>query len=51
MKNFNFTYKVLIVKFERKRWPLRRSRYTWDGDIKMYCKEMGYESVDWNEVV
>jgi len=40
MKNCKFTYKVLIVKCERKRWPLRKHRYTWDGDIKMDCKEI-----------
>jgi len=50
MKNCNFTYKLLIVKCERKRCPLRR-RYTWDGDIKMDCKEIGCEGVDWNEIV
>jgi hypothetical protein len=36
------SYKILVVKFEGK-----RPRHKCEDNIKMYLKEVGYESVEW----
>jgi hypothetical protein len=38
-------YKLLVGKPEGKR-PLGRPKRTWENNIKMHLKEMGFESVD-----
>jgi hypothetical protein len=39
-------YRILVGKPERKR-PFFRPRCRWEGNIKMYFKEIGYEGADW----
>jgi len=39
-------YKILVEKLEEKR-PLRRPRYIWKGNIRMDCRKIRWESVDW----
>jgi hypothetical protein len=39
-------YKILIGKPEGKR-PLRKPRHRWEGNIKMYLREIMLEGVDW----
>jgi hypothetical protein len=39
-------YKILVRKHEGKR-PLRRPSCTWEDNIRMYLREIGWEVVDW----
>jgi hypothetical protein len=39
-------YKIVVGKVERKR-PLGGLRHRWKVNIKMNCREMGWEFVDW----
>jgi hypothetical protein len=39
-------YNILVEEPEGKR-PLARSRRTWEGNIRMDFREIGWESVDW----
>ena len=43
-------YRVLVGKYEGKR-PLGRPRRTWEDNIKMDLQEVGYEGMDWIELV
>jgi hypothetical protein len=40
------TYGTLVGNPEGKR-PLRRPRHTWENNIRMYFREMGWKGVDW----
>jgi hypothetical protein len=40
------TYRVLVWKPEGKR-PLQRSRCTWEDNIKMDLREIGWGDMDW----
>jgi hypothetical protein len=42
-------YRVLVGKPEGKR-PLGRPKRRWDDNIKMYLQEIGYGSMDRNEL-
>jgi hypothetical protein len=41
-------YRDLVGKHKEK-IPLGRSKHKWDGKIKMYLREIGFECVDWIE--
>jgi hypothetical protein len=43
-------YKILVEKPAGKR-PLGRQRRRWVGNIKMYLREIGWDGVDWIDVV
>jgi hypothetical protein len=38
-------YRVLVGIPDRK-WPLVRPRRRWDGNIKMYLKDVGWKGMD-----
>jgi len=38
--------KILVRKPEGMR-PLRRCRHTWEDNIRMDLRELGWENVDW----
>jgi hypothetical protein len=38
--------RVLVGKPKGKR-PLRRSRHRWEGDIKIYLREIGWDNMGW----
>jgi hypothetical protein len=40
------SYNILVGKPEGKR-PIRRYRLRWEDNIRMDCKELGWEGVDW----
>jgi hypothetical protein len=44
------TYRILVRKPEGKR-PLRRPRRRWVDDIKMNLREIGWDGVDWTDLV
>jgi hypothetical protein len=46
MEEMRNTYEILVGKPEVKR-PLGRPRRIWEDNIKMYLKEIYFESVDW----
>jgi hypothetical protein len=39
-------YKIFVRNSEGKR-PLRRPRYSWEDNIRMDLREIGWEVVDW----
>jgi hypothetical protein len=39
-------YAILVGKPEGKR-PLGRPKHRWEGNIRMYLKEISWEGVDW----
>jgi hypothetical protein len=43
-------YKVLVGNPEEKR-PLGRLRHRWEDGIKMDCREIGWEGVEWIHLV
>jgi hypothetical protein len=43
-------YRVVVEKPEEKR-PLGRPRHRWEDNIKVDLQEVGYEGVDWIELV
>jgi hypothetical protein len=43
-------YKILFRKPEGKRL-LRRPRHSWEDNIRMNLKEIGWEGVDWSHLV
>jgi hypothetical protein len=43
-------YRIVVEKPERKR-PLRRPRHRWVDNIKMVLREIGWDGVDWIELV
>jgi hypothetical protein len=43
-------YRILVEKPERKR-PLGRSRRRWVDNIKMDLREIGWDGMDWIELV
>ena len=46
MEQSRNSYRVLVEKPEEKR-PLGRSRRTWEDNIKMNLREVGYDPRDW----
>jgi len=46
MKESKGGYMVLVEKPEGKR-PLRKSRHSWEDNIKMDFQEVGCEAMDW----
>jgi hypothetical protein len=42
-------YRILVEKQEGKR-SLGRSRYRWEYNIKMGLREIGWGSMDWNDL-
>jgi len=43
------TFSMLVVKLEGKR-PLKRSRRTWEDNIRMDLRKIWWEGVDWFRV-
>ena len=43
---FRYAYRVLVRKPQGNR-PLGRPRRTWEDNVKMDLREMGYDPVDW----
>jgi hypothetical protein len=50
MEKMSDTYQILVGKPEVKR-PLERSRSRWKGNTNIDLKVIGYEGVEWTEVV
>jgi hypothetical protein len=46
MGNNKTVYKVFVGRLERK-GPLRRHKQSWENNIKMEPKVMGWQDVDW----
>jgi hypothetical protein len=44
------TYRTLNRKAEGKR-AFRRHRHRWEENIRMNCREIGWESVDWIHLI
>jgi hypothetical protein len=43
-------YRILVGKLERKR-PLERPRRGWVDNIKIDLREIGWEGMDWTDLV
>jgi hypothetical protein len=43
------SYRVVVDKFEGEK-PLGRLRDSWENNIKVDVKEIGWECVDWNDI-
>jgi hypothetical protein len=43
-------YKILVGKPEGK-WPLGIPRHRWVNNIKMDLREIGWDGMDWNDLV
>jgi hypothetical protein len=44
------TYRIFVRKPEGKR-PLRKHRRTWENDIKIDFREIGWGGMDWIDLV
>jgi len=50
MNAFLNAYGILMGKFFGK-WPLWRTWWNWEDNIKMYLRKMACENVNWNELM